>query len=62
MDKTQKMESALEAVLMFYNTPYWTAADQLKWEAIVGVDKEATTKVLCDHIRSVLNEAAALAE
>lgn len=56
MNKAKKMENALEAVLMFFNTPYWTATDQLKWEAIFGMDKEATSKVLCDHIRSVLSE------
>lgn len=44
---------ALEAVLLFYSASGWTRESQDKWEQLTG-KREANTRVLCDHIRSVL--------
>ena len=44
---------ALKLVLLFY-TSGWTAEDQAEWLRITGCT-EATTKVLCNHVRTVLS-------
>lgn len=51
---TSKLVRALEAVLLFYSVGPWTGERRAKWLEITG-EGEATTKVLCDHIRGVLN-------
>lgn len=48
-------EAALEAVLLFHGP--WDEQKQARWKAITGKD-EATTQVLCDHIRKVLAPGA----
>ncbi len=45
-------EEAFRLVLMFYH-PEWDDAKRRAWQAITGSD-EATTKVMCDHIRKVM--------
>ncbi len=52
-DQLDAREQALCAVLIFHHGGPWTADKCREWTAITGVE-EATTKVLCDHIRSVL--------
>jgi hypothetical protein len=42
---------ALALVLLFY-TINWTPEKKAEWLRITGVE-EATTKVMCDHIRKV---------
>jgi hypothetical protein len=49
-----ELESALRAVLLFYTVGPWDDLKRNEWELIIGT-KEATTKVLCNHIRSVLD-------
>ena len=46
-------ERLLRAVLLFYQAPEWDDAQRLEWEDITG-ESEATTKVLCDSIRTLL--------
>lgn len=46
---------ALRAVLLFHSASPWEQ-QQAEWLRITG-SREATTKVLCDHIRAVLAEA-----
>lgn len=46
---------ALMLVLLFYSTGPWTDAAKAEWLKITGT-REATTKVLCDHVRAVLAE------
>jgi hypothetical protein len=43
---------ALQLVLLFHS-PDWTPEKRAEWLRITG-SKEATTKVLCDHVRSAL--------
>lgn len=47
------LEGALELVLMFYGAAYWNEPESSRWREITGKD-EATTKVMCDHIRALL--------
>lgn len=47
-----RLREALELVLLFYNST-WDEKQRDKWWAITGKD-EATTKVMCDHIRAAL--------
>jgi len=49
----QRLREALQAVLLFYTVGDWSATKQEMWLAITG-SSEATTRVLCDHIRRVL--------
>jgi|GEM_PF-6315552 len=44
---------ALRLVLLFYDRGPWTSSRRAEWIRISGTT-EATTKVLCDHIRSAL--------
>jgi hypothetical protein len=50
-----RQREALEAVLLFYGPSPWTGEAATRWFEITG-SGEVTTKVLCDHIRSVLGE------
>jgi hypothetical protein len=43
----------LRAVLMFHDGATWDANRRAEWKRITGSD-EATTKVLCDHVRAAL--------
>jgi len=45
-------QDALSLVLLFY-TIDWTPEKRAEWKRITGTH-EATTRVMCDHIRSVL--------
>jgi hypothetical protein len=47
------IEDALRAVLMFHEGGEWSADRRAEWKRITGSD-EATTKVLCDHVRAAL--------
>jgi hypothetical protein len=51
---TLDVRDALNLVLLFY-TVHWTEEKKLEWHRITGTN-EATTKVMCDHIRAVLSE------
>jgi hypothetical protein len=44
---------ALRLVLLFHTGGDWTAERRAEWLRITG-STEATTKVLCDHVRSAL--------
>lgn len=48
---------ALRLVLLFHDSGPWTSSRRAEWLRIVGTT-EATTKVLCDHIRSALELGA----
>lgn len=47
------IEGALEAVLLFQRGGAWGAPERMIWERITG-ERDATTRVLCDHVRKVL--------
>lgn len=47
------VRDALRLPLLFHHGGPWTPADRAEWIRITGVD-EATTKVMCDHIRATL--------
>jgi hypothetical protein len=44
---------ALKLVLLFHSGGAWDDAKIAEWLRITGT-REATTKVLCDHVRSML--------
>jgi hypothetical protein len=50
---TEAMAAALKLVLRFHSGRPWTNDDRAKWRELTGSD-EATTKVMCDHIRKVI--------
>lgn len=52
-DVSTDIFDALRLVLLFYSAGCWDDAKQQEWLRISGT-KEATTKALCDHIRSAL--------
>lgn len=47
------VRDALRLPLLFHHGGPWTPEDRAEWIRITGVD-EATTKVMCDHIRATL--------
>lgn len=51
-----RFQAALTLPLLFYSAP-WNAENREQWLAITG-EPEATTKIMCDHIRGVLNIGA----
>lgn len=51
-EPSYEVKDALRLVLLFY-TIDWTPEKRAEWLRITGTE-EATTKVLCDHIRSAL--------
>jgi hypothetical protein len=59
----ERLEKALELVLLFYHVGEWDQSIQNKWRALVSeategrlnsVADQASTKVLCDVVRDVL--------
>jgi hypothetical protein len=44
---------ALRLVLLFHDGGEWNTEKRLEWLRITGT-REATTKVMCDHVRSML--------
>jgi hypothetical protein len=44
---------ALRLVLLFHDSGPWTSSRRAEWLRITGTT-EATTKVMCDHVRSAL--------
>lgn len=54
----QRMELALQAVLLFHDAETWDGDKRLVWanitKEILGECREATTKTLCDIVRKVL--------
>jgi glycosyltransferase A (GT-A) superfamily protein (DUF2064 family) len=52
-NELERLRDALNLVLMFHSGGEWTTADRAQWKHVTGSD-EATTKVLCDHIRKVM--------
>jgi len=50
---TDKLRAALELPLMFHASGPWDEDKRRRWKEITGSD-EATTKIMCDHIRNVL--------
>jgi len=57
-DKT--LRDALKLVLLFY-VGVWSPANRQKWKDITE-KYEATTKIMCDHIRSALSSKAPTTE
>ena len=51
--RTRLRKKAMLAVLLFHGGGEWTNAKREEWKRLTGKD-EATTKVLCDYIRSAL--------
>jgi hypothetical protein len=47
------VDDALKLVLLFHGGGAWDDAKIAEWFRITGT-REATTKVLCDHLRSML--------
>lgn len=45
--------NALKLVLLFHHGGAWTTDNKAEWKKITG-HTEATTKVLCDHVRKML--------
>lgn len=52
-DPTYGMRNALRLVLLFYQVGAWDQDRRDEWHRLTGTS-EATTKVLCDHVRSAL--------
>jgi hypothetical protein len=52
---------ALRLVLLFHDGEQWTPAKRAEWLMIAGTT-EATTKVMCDHVRSALEIGARMLE
>lgn len=48
-------QDALRLVLLFHNAAQWSLEERDEWLRITGTT-EASTKVMCDHIRAVLAE------
>lgn len=48
--------AALELPLLFHAGGPWSDEKTTRWEEITGKD-EATTKVMCDHIRAIVAKA-----
>lgn len=53
--QTKSLRESLELVLLFHSGTYWDATKAARWKELTG-NAEATTKVLCDHIRKVLGD------
>lgn len=51
--RIRRLQIALELTLLFHRGGKWTTADKLTWSDLTGED-DATTQVLCDHIRKAL--------
>ena len=49
----RRLREALELTLLFYGD--WSDSARLRWREITGSD-EATTRVMCDHVREVLDD------
>ncbi len=47
---------ALDAVILFHSGGPWNNSKIAKWKSITGAG-EATSKILCKHIRKVLGDA-----
>ena len=54
-DEIVHLREVLGIVLLFYTASHWTDIERREWKRITGSD-EATTKVLADTIRGVLDE------
>jgi hypothetical protein len=52
-EPTYGMRNALRLVLLFYTVGEWSRDRKEEWKRLTGT-YEATTKVLCDHVRSAL--------
>lgn len=57
-EPTYGMRNALRLVLLFFAGGEWTQERRDEWRRLTGT-REATTKVLCDHVRSALSVGAA---
>jgi hypothetical protein len=51
--RCDQLESALRLVLDFHGAGHWDETRRHRWQVATGTD-EATTRVMCDHIRQVL--------
>lgn len=51
--RLELVAGALELPLLFHGGSPWDDEKAAKWEAITG-SKEATSKVMCDHLRLAL--------
>lgn len=49
----EELIEALSLPLLFHRGGFWSAPEKERWMVITGKD-EATTKVMCDHIRALL--------
>ena len=52
-EPSYKVLDALRLVLLFHSGSPWDEAKCVEWFRITGT-REASTKVLCDHVRSAL--------
>jgi hypothetical protein len=52
----KRLKLALELPLLFHSGRQWDQTQIARWESITG-SKDAYTKLMCDHIRTVLKEA-----
>ena len=52
-DIERRLADVVEALLLFYEAPYWTAAERAQWLRLTG-QTEATTRVLADCARAAL--------
>jgi len=56
MDRRRKERDEIgELVLMWFQAPYWGAAEAERWKALTG-SEDATTKVLCDTVRRFIKK------
>ena len=55
MTRQEKMENALRSVLLFHRGS-WDAEEAEEWKIRTGGKYEASTRGLCDFIRSVLGD------
>ena len=56
-ERSDNITDALHLPLLFHSGGEWTPERQAEWLRITGT-REASTKVLCDHIRFVLHNQA----
>lgn len=51
----ERLRQGLELPLLFHSGGDWDNAKRLRWREITGSD-EANTRVMCDHIRELLED------
>lgn len=59
-EKIRRARGILEAVLLFHDGGQWDDGKAQRWRLLTDGAKDATTKTLCDRIRTVLRLAGRL--